>query len=122
MTAEEQKTCPVTKPKLGSMGDPVAVEVDGPQDLGVLRGLPAQAQDQPAKYLARLAARATGEVLSVPESAVIDTGTRKVVYVESRARRLRGARGRSRPTHPATASPCLRASSPARRWRPPARS
>src|SRR5262249_17414894 len=32
---------------------------------------------------ARLAPAPEGEVLSVPESAVIDTGARKVVYVEA---------------------------------------
>ena len=29
MTVEEQKVCPVTEAKLGSMGEPIAVEVDG---------------------------------------------------------------------------------------------
>jgi Cu(I)/Ag(I) efflux system membrane fusion protein len=38
---------------------------------------------EPAKYLAQLQAAPAGEVLSVPESAVIDTGDRKVVYVEA---------------------------------------
>jgi Cu(I)/Ag(I) efflux system membrane fusion protein len=37
----------------------------------------------PAKYLARLALPPVDQVLSVPESAVVDTGTRKVVYVET---------------------------------------
>ena len=37
----------------------------------------------PAKYLVRLEPAPRGQVLSVPESAVVDTGTRKVVYVES---------------------------------------
>ena len=38
---------------------------------------------KPAKYLAWLAPAPTGVVLGVPESAVIDTGTRKIVYVET---------------------------------------
>ena len=38
---------------------------------------------QPARYLVRLEAPPRDEVLSVPESAVIDTGDRKVVYVEA---------------------------------------
>jgi Cu(I)/Ag(I) efflux system membrane fusion protein len=36
----------------------------------------------PAKYLARLAPPPGDSVLSVPESAVIDSGDRTVVYVE----------------------------------------
>src|SRR5207245_2583794 len=43
-------------------------------------------KEHPARYLASLAPPPSPEregVLSVPESAVIDTGTRKVVYVES---------------------------------------
>ena len=38
---------------------------------------------EPAKYLARLASAPRDEVLTVPESAVIDTGARKMVYVET---------------------------------------
>jgi Cu(I)/Ag(I) efflux system membrane fusion protein len=37
---------------------------------------------EPARYLAVLAPPA-GDVLSVPETAVIDSGDRKVVYVEA---------------------------------------
>ena len=109
--------------KLGSMGDPIPVEVDGPEGLDLLRRLPAQAQG-PARQVPGPAAsrRRADEVLSVPESAVIDTGTRKVVYVESRAGRLRGPARSSSARASATASRCSKGSPPARRWRPPARS
>ncbi len=98
-TVEEQKVCPVTGAKLGSMGDPIAVEVEGRKVWTCCPACPPKLKAQPAKYLARLEPPPQDEVLSVPESAVIDTGTRKVVYVESRAGRLRGPGGRPRPTH-----------------------
>ena len=82
-TVEEQKICPVTGAKLGSMGDPIAVEVEGRQVWTCCPACPPKLKAQPAKYLARLEPPPRDEVLSVPESAVIDTGTRKVVYVES---------------------------------------
>jgi membrane fusion protein, copper/silver efflux system len=83
LTAEEQKTCPVTTLKLGSMGAPIAVEVEGQEVWTCCSNCPPRLKAQPAKYLARLAPPPQDEVLSVPESAVIDTGSRKVVYVES---------------------------------------
>jgi Cu(I)/Ag(I) efflux system membrane fusion protein len=83
LTAAEQKTCPVTNLKLGSMGDPVPVEVEGRRVWTCCGNCPPKLKAQPAKYLARLAPPPRDEVLSVPESAVIDTGTRKVVYVEA---------------------------------------
>ena len=48
-------------------------------------GCPPKLKADPAKYLAKLAPQTapTDAVLSVPESAVIDTGDRKVVYVET---------------------------------------
>jgi len=82
-TPEQQKTCPVTGAKLGSMGDPVGVEVEGRRVWTCCPACPPKLKAEPAKYLARLAPPPEDEVLSVPESAVIDTGTRKVVYVES---------------------------------------
>ena len=78
----EQKTCPVTTLKLGSMGDPVRVEVEGRKVWTCCAACPPKLKAQPAKYLPRLEPPPRDEVLSVPESAVIDTGTRKVVYVE----------------------------------------
>jgi Cu(I)/Ag(I) efflux system membrane fusion protein len=83
LTAEDQKTCPVTTLKLGSMGDPIASEVDGRKVWTCCKLCPPKLKAEPAKYLARLAPPPQDEVLSVPESAVIDTGSRKVVYVES---------------------------------------
>ena len=83
MTPEQQKICPVTNLKLGAMGEPVAVEVGGRQVWTCCSACPPKLKAQPAKYLARLAPAPRDEVLSVPESAVIDTGRRKVVYVES---------------------------------------
>ena len=83
LTAEEQKTCPVTGAKLGSMGPPIAVEVDGKRVWTCCAACPPKLKADPAKYLARLAPPPNGGVLNVPESAVIDTGDRKVVYVEA---------------------------------------
>ncbi len=82
-TVEEQKSCPVTNLKLGSMGDPLSVDVEGRKIWTCCAACPPKLKAQPAKYLIRLAAPPKDEVLSVPESAVIDSGTRKLVYVES---------------------------------------
>jgi Cu(I)/Ag(I) efflux system membrane fusion protein len=78
-----QTICPVTRAKLGSMGDPIPVDVEGRKVWTCCAACPPKLKAQPARYLARLAPPPPDEVLSVPESAVIDTGTRKVVYVES---------------------------------------
>lgn len=82
-TVEEQKVCPVTGAKLGSMGDPILVEVEGKKVWTCCAACPPKLKAEPAKYLARLRPAPQDEVLSVPESAVVDTGSRKVVYVES---------------------------------------
>ncbi len=84
LTVEEQQDCPVTKAKLGSMGDPLAADVEGGKVWTCCKACPPKLKAAPAKYLDRHAAPPRDEVLSVPESAVIDTGTRKVVYVEAR--------------------------------------
>ena len=73
----------MTSLKLGSMGDPIAVEVEGRKIWTCCSDCPPKLKAEPAKYLARLAPPPRDEVLSVPESAVIDTGSRKIVYVES---------------------------------------
>src|SRR5271156_1886124 len=44
---------------------------------------PPKLKAEPARYLVHLAPPPRDQVLSIPESAVIDTGTRKVVYVET---------------------------------------
>jgi Cu(I)/Ag(I) efflux system membrane fusion protein len=82
LTPEEQKICPVTKAKLGSMGDPISVEVEQRKIWVCCPGCPPKLKAEPARYLAVLAPPASG-VLSIPETAVIDSGDRKVVYVES---------------------------------------
>ena len=83
LSVEEQKNCPVTTLKLGSMGDPIQVEVEGRKVWTCCGACPPKLKAQPAKYLARLEPAPRDEVLSVPESAVIDTGSRKIVYVEA---------------------------------------
>ena len=83
LSVEEQKNCPVTTLKLGSMGDPIPVEVEGRKVWTCCEACPPKLKAQPAKYLARLEPAPRDEVLSVPESAVIDTGSRKIVYVEA---------------------------------------
>jgi Cu(I)/Ag(I) efflux system membrane fusion protein len=83
LTVEGQQNCPVTRVKLGSMGSPIPVEVEGRRVWTCCAACPPKLKAQPGKYLARLAAPPRDEVLSVPESAVIDTGTRKIVYVEA---------------------------------------
>jgi Cu(I)/Ag(I) efflux system membrane fusion protein len=83
MTVEEQKNCPVTSLKLGAMGDPVSTDVEGRKVWTCCGACPPKLKAQPAKYLSRLAPAPRDEVLSVPESSVVDTGTRKVVYVEA---------------------------------------
>ena len=82
LTVDQQKVCPVTSLKLGSMGDPIAAEVEGGKVWTCCAACPPKLKALPAKYLAKVSAPSRDEVLSVPESAVIDTGTRKVVYVE----------------------------------------
>ncbi len=83
LTAEEQKICPVTTLKLGAMGDPVSTEVEGKTVWTCCAACPPKLNAEPAKYLARLAPAPKDTVLTVPESAVIDTGMKKVVYVET---------------------------------------
>jgi Cu(I)/Ag(I) efflux system membrane fusion protein len=84
-TAHEQEKCPVTTLKLGSMGAPVPVEVEGRKVWTCCPACTPKLKAKPAVYLARLeqAPPPSNEVLSVPESAVIDTGRKTVVYVES---------------------------------------
>jgi membrane fusion protein, copper/silver efflux system len=82
-TVEEQKVCPVTGAKLGSMGDPVLVEVEGRKVWTCCPACPPKLKADPARYLARLAPAPQDAVLTVPESAVIDTGKDKLVYVEA---------------------------------------
>lgn len=84
-TVEAQKICPVTTLKLGAMGDPVPVDVVGRKVWICCDGCESKLTKSPDKYLAKLAPAPKGEVLSIPETAVIDTGARKIVYVETEA-------------------------------------
>ena len=85
MSVDEQKICPVTRAKLGSMGDPLAVELEDRKVWVCCEGCPPKLKAEPTRYMAKLTSRTApaDAVLSVPESAVIDTGDRKVVYVET---------------------------------------
>jgi Cu(I)/Ag(I) efflux system membrane fusion protein len=82
-TVEEQRICPVTTLKLGAMGEPVSTDVEGGKVWTCCEACPPKLKAEPAKYLARLEPAPKDEVLTVPESAVIDTGTKKLVYVET---------------------------------------
>jgi Cu(I)/Ag(I) efflux system membrane fusion protein len=73
----------VTNLKLVSMGVPVTVDVAGREVWTCCAACSPKLKAQPARYLARLDPTPQDEVLSVPESAVINTGTRKIVYVEA---------------------------------------
>ncbi|WP_406695957.1 efflux RND transporter periplasmic adaptor subunit [Singulisphaera sp. Ch08] len=75
--------CPVTHAKLGSMGEPIAIELEGRKVWLCCSACTPKLKADPARYLARLGPPPSQEVLSVPESAVIDTGIAKVVYVET---------------------------------------
>jgi len=81
--AAPQTNCPVTGAKLGSMGDPVSIEVEGRTIQTCCAACPPKIKADPKRYLARLAPPPVDGVLSVPELAVIDTGTLKMVYVET---------------------------------------
>jgi Cu(I)/Ag(I) efflux system membrane fusion protein len=85
MTVDEQKVCPVTQAKLGSMGDPIAVDVEDQKVWVCCPGCPPKLKADPTKYLVKLVPQPApaSAVLTVPESAVIDTGDQKVVYVET---------------------------------------
>jgi Cu(I)/Ag(I) efflux system membrane fusion protein len=65
------------------MGDPISTDVEGRKVWTCCGACPPKLKAQPAKYLSRLAPAPRDQVLSVSESSVIDTGTRKVVYVEA---------------------------------------
>jgi Cu(I)/Ag(I) efflux system membrane fusion protein len=77
-----QKICPVTGSKLGSMGNPIKLVVNDQPVFICCSSCQKLLQENPDEYLAKLAAPPADAVLSVPEQAVIDTGSQKVVYVE----------------------------------------
>ena len=78
-----QTTCPVSGLRLGSMGRPLPVEVGARKVWVCCEGCVPKLKSKSANYLAGLNASSADGVLSVPETAVIDTGSRKVVYVEA---------------------------------------
>ena len=77
-----QQNCPVTGLPLGSMGPPVNVTVATQTVLLCCEGCEGRLTASPEPYLAKLAGPPENAVLAVPREAVIDTGTRKIVYVE----------------------------------------
>jgi Cu(I)/Ag(I) efflux system membrane fusion protein len=81
-----QKTCPVTGNDLGSMGPPVRRQVGARVVFLCCPACIEEFDKSKDKYLAQLSTEHTappeGEVLVVPESAVIDTGSKKIVYIE----------------------------------------
>jgi Cu(I)/Ag(I) efflux system membrane fusion protein len=77
-----QKICPVTGAKLGSMGQPVKTKLGDETVFLCCEACEIPLQAETKKHMARLAPPPTGTVLSIPQQAVIDTGSSKVVYVE----------------------------------------
>ena len=81
--AKDPTNCPVTGLRLGTMGKPVETMVDGRTIRLCCEGCISKLRSNPATYLSGPRTTSEDVVLSVPESAVVDTGSRKVVYVES---------------------------------------
>ncbi len=79
---EFQKICPVTGRPLGSMGKPIKFAVAETTVFLCCKGCEEPIQESPDAYLQRLSPPPPGSVLTVPERAVIDTGTQQIVYVE----------------------------------------
>ena len=77
-----QSICPVTGAKLGSMGDPIPVLANGQTVFLCCAGCLEAIESKPDYYLARLQTVSDAGVLAVPETAVIDTGDKKIVYVQ----------------------------------------
>ena len=77
-----QQVCPVTGKKLGSMGAPLKVSLDDRSVFLCCAGCETPLMENLDLYRARLATPPEDAVLSIPEQAVIDTGTQQVVYVE----------------------------------------
>lgn len=77
-----QGVCPVTGLKLGSMGSPLKASAHGRSIFLCCAACKNDFESQPEYYLARLTTVSAEGVLAVPEMAVIDTGTQKLVYVE----------------------------------------
>jgi Cu(I)/Ag(I) efflux system membrane fusion protein len=78
----QQSICPVTGAKLGSMGDPIPVIANGQTVYLCCAGCKGAIEKRPDYYLSRIRTVTDSGVLAVPETAVIDTGDQKIVYVE----------------------------------------
>ena len=78
----QQSICPVTGAKLGSMGDPIPVVSEGQTVYLCCAGCKSAIEKRPEFYLSRIRTVTDNGVLAVPETAVIDTGEQKIVYVE----------------------------------------
>ncbi|HVT27011.1 MAG TPA: efflux RND transporter periplasmic adaptor subunit, partial [Lacipirellulaceae bacterium] len=79
-----QQVCPVTGNKLGAMGPPAKV-VLGKQTVFLCCPLcEPKLRGNPEKYLKKIATQETEGVLAIPAESVIDTGTRKIVYKQTR--------------------------------------
>jgi membrane fusion protein, copper/silver efflux system len=78
-------TCPVTRLPLGTMGPAIPVEVQGRRVSVCCEACVPKLKAAPAEYLDHVPRdTATADrVMSVPELAVVDTGTAKIVYVEA---------------------------------------
>ncbi len=77
-----QRNCPVTGLPLGSMGEPVSVTANGKDIFLCCSGCEDDIESTPDQFLAKLAAPPKDEILTIPQTAVIDTGDKQVVYVE----------------------------------------
>ena len=66
LTVEEQKICPVTTAKLGSMGKPISVDVEGRDVWTCCKECPPKLKATPVKYLARLRRRRPTPCWSFP--------------------------------------------------------
>ena len=78
----DQTTCPVTGANLGSMGLAPRVEVEGRTVRVCCEACVPKLKSAPAKYLSLLNPSMKNKIPSVPEAAVVDTGTKTIVYVE----------------------------------------
>ena len=84
-TLARSATCPVTRLSLGTMGPAISVDVQGRRVSVCCEACVPKLRAAPEKYI-DLGSRDTAtsdRVMSVPESAVVDTGTKTIVYVEA---------------------------------------
>jgi Cu(I)/Ag(I) efflux system membrane fusion protein len=77
-----QKLCPVQGSRLGSMGKPIRATAAGQSVMLCCKGCQDDLAKRPQYYLSRLKTLTADSVLAVPQQAVIDTGERKIVYVQ----------------------------------------